>query len=104
MTKNKHGLHGKLVAIEGKSDDLAAILLRAAKIVGDLPGCLLYAVSKDEAEPNAVFVTEIWESPEAHGASLQLPEVRELITEAMPILAGMPSGGQTLQVLGGFGT
>ncbi len=103
MSDIKHGLHGKLLAIEGKREQLADILLRAAAQVGELPGCRLYAVSLDESEPNAVFITEIWDSKEAHGASLQLPGVRALIAEAMPLLDGAPSGGQQLQVLGGHG-
>lgn len=100
---HKYGLHGKLTAKEGKGDQLASILLEAAKLVGQAKGCHLYLISKDKEDPNAVWVTEVWNSKEDHGESLKLPEVRALIGQAMPILDGMPTGSQELEVLGGLG-
>ncbi|MEZ4684912.1 MAG: hypothetical protein R3B47_02270 [Bacteroidia bacterium] len=38
-------------------------------------------------------MTEVWDSKEDHANSLQLPGVRELIMQAMPILDSMPTGG-----------
>jgi len=32
-----------------------------------------------------------------------MPEVRQLIQQAMPLLDGMPTGGQELTILGGHG-
>lgn len=100
---NKYGLHGKLTATEGNADKLAAILLEASKLVSSAKGCHLYMVSRDESDPNAVWVTEAWDSREDHANSLQVPGVRELIGQAMPILNGMPQKGQELQILGGVG-
>lgn len=100
---NKYGLHGKLQATEGKADELANILIQAAHLVSEAKGCHLYVVSKDLKEENSVWVTEIWDSKEEHDASLQLAGVRELIGEAIPILAGKPEGGQELEILGGVG-
>ncbi|MEM0997849.1 MAG: antibiotic biosynthesis monooxygenase family protein [Bacteroidota bacterium] len=97
----KYGLHSSLQAQAGKGDALAAILLRAAELVKTAPGCYLYLVSREAATPDAVWVTEVWESKEAHDVSLSAPEVRALIGEAMPILESMPRGGQQLEVLGG---
>jgi quinol monooxygenase YgiN len=51
-----------------------------------MPGCRLYLVAVDETDPDAVWVTEVWESEDAHTASLQLDRVKEQITRAMPIL------------------
>ncbi len=100
---NKYALHGKLTAAPGKTDALAAILLRAADLVATASGCHLYVISKDPTDESAVWVTEIWDSKEDHDQSLQLPSVRELIGEAMPLLGGAPSKGQELEVLGGVG-
>ena len=100
---SKYGLHGKLTAKPGQSDQLAAVLLEAARLVSTAPGCQLYAVSKSEEDANSVWVTEIWDSKEAHDESLKAPEVRALIGEAMPLLDGPPAGGQVLEVLGGVG-
>jgi hypothetical protein len=41
----------------------------------------------------------LWESPEAHRASLQLDSVRAAIAEAMPLLSG-DMGGHQFNVLG----
>jgi len=98
-----HGLHGKLVAKEGKAKELAQILLDASALMKSAKGCHLYAVSIDNNNPNEVWVTEIWDSKEDHGNSLNAPGVRELIGKAMPMLAGSPQKGQELEILGGLG-
>jgi len=96
------GLYGKMTALEGKRDALAANLLRAAELMNAVPGCLLYAVSTSDAEPNAVVIVEIWKDAKAHGASLSMPGVRDLIKETMPLLAGEPEGSK-FTPLGGKG-
>ena len=42
-----------------------------------------------EDEPDTVFVAELWESAEAHRASLSLPSVQAAIAEARPLLSGV---------------
>lgn len=96
-------LHGKLTAKAGLAGQLSPILLEAADLVSTAPGCRLYVVSQDPNEATAVFVTEIWDSKQAHDASLGIPAVRELITKALPLLDGPPVKGQELDLLGGFG-
>ena len=99
----RYGLHGKLTASQGNRDKLAAILLEASKLVSTANGCQLYLVSTTPDDENAVWVTEAWDSKEDHDNSLNVAGVRELIAQAMPILAGMPQKGQELQILGGAG-
>lgn len=99
----KYGLHGKLRATQGNGPKLAEILLQAAELVGKAEGCHLYVVSKDKQEPDAVWVTEVWDTKEAHDDSLKDKEVLALIGQAMPILDGRPEPGQVLDVLGGLG-
>lgn len=99
----KYGLHGKLKASEGNGEQLAALLIEAAKLVSSAKGCHLYVVSKDELEKDAVWVTEIWDSKEDHDNSLKVDSVRELIAKAMPLLDVRPEKGQELEVLGGYG-
>jgi quinol monooxygenase YgiN len=43
-------------------------------------------VAVDDSDADGVWVTEVWESAEAHTASLQLDRVRDQIRRAMPIL------------------
>lgn len=78
-------LHGRLGARPGKRDDLVAILAEGDQ--GErLPGCRLYLVAVDETDADGVWVTEIWESEDAHAASLQLDRVKAQIARAMPII------------------
>ncbi len=96
-------LHGKITAKPGHGAELASILLRASALVANAQGCRLYLIGQDEEIPENIWVTEVWDSAEDHQASLQLPDVRALIGEAMPLLAGQPPGGQRLTCLGGHG-
>ena len=78
-------LHGRLGAKPGRRDELLAILAEAEQ--GEpMAGCRLYLVAVDETDADGVWVTEVWESEDAHAASLQLDRVKEQIARAMPIL------------------
>ena len=95
-----YGLIGKMLATPGNRDALAAVLLQG---IAGLPGCLSYIVAQDPANPDALWVTEVWTSQAEHQASLTLPSVRAAIAQARPIIAGFgerfettPLGGQGL--------
>jgi quinol monooxygenase YgiN len=78
-------LHGRLAALPGRRDDLLAILSEVGQ--GDpMPGCRLYLVAVDPTDADGVWVTEVWESEDAHQASLQLDVVREQVARARPLL------------------
>ena len=64
------GTIGRIKAVAGKRDALAAILASGS---GEMPGCINYVVAEDLADADALWVTEVWESKEAHQASLSLP-------------------------------
>lgn len=100
---NKYLLQGKLSAKAGHQNDLAAILLDASKLVSTAKGCKLYVIGTDQNEPNAVYITEIWDTKEDHDNSLKVEGVKELIMQAMPIIDGQPVKGQELEILGGSG-
>jgi quinol monooxygenase YgiN len=78
-------LHGRLGAKPGKRDELLAILTESEQ-TESMPGCRLYLVAVDETDQDGVWVTEVWDSEEAHSASLQLDHVKAKIARAMPIL------------------
>ncbi|RYD98258.1 MAG: antibiotic biosynthesis monooxygenase [Sphingobacteriales bacterium] len=96
-------LQGKLLAKAGAKDQLAAILLQAAALMAQATGCKLYAVATDTEDSDAVHITEIWASQSDHDASLNVAGVRELIQQAMPLLASPPQKGQEYHILGGWG-
>lgn len=94
------GMQGKMTAVPGKRDALVQQMLRAAELMRQVPGCLLYLVSTSTVEPDDIWITELWRDEAAHGASLSMPGVRDLIKETMPFLAGAPEGTRFMPVGG----
>lgn len=94
-----YGLIGKMLAQPGHRDQLIELLLAGTS---DMPGCLSYVVAADVTNPNAIWITEVWDSPASHGASLQLPAVQTAIAKARPLIAGFGERFET-QPAGGVG-
>ena len=94
-----HGLIGKMIAVDGQREALLAILLEG---IADMPGCLAYIVARDTKDPNALWISEVWDRKESHQASLSLPAVKAAIEKARPLLAGFGDYGVT-EPVGGVG-
>lgn len=94
-----YGLIGKMTAKPGQRDALIAVLLDG---VAGMPGCLSYIVAEDPANPDAIWITEVWDREESHKASLTLPSVQAAIAKGRPMIAGMEAGAVTKPV-GGHG-
>lgn len=94
-----YGLIGKIVAAAGTRDELARILLDATQA---MPGCLSYVVATDAADPNALWITEVWSDAESHRASLSLPSVQAAIAKGRAMIAGFEDRVETIP-LGGYG-
>ena len=69
--------------------------------------CELYVISRSADDLDVVRVTEVWTSREAHRASLEDEEIRRLIVQASPLIAGLgdrfelsPVGGKGLPLAG----
>ena len=95
-----YGLIGKMIALDGKRDELAAILIAGTQ---NMPGCKSYIVANDLVDANSLWITEVWDSKEKHTQSLALPSVIEAISKGKPLIAGFgerletsPQGGQGL--------
>ncbi|WP_309068964.1 putative quinol monooxygenase [Microbacterium sp.] len=89
---------GTLGTESGRRDELVAILTRRSDRLAEV-GCLLYEVGTSDDQPDTVFVMELWESADAHRASLALPEVQASIAAARPLLSG-EFGGFRFDVAG----
>ena len=98
-SKTMYGLIGKIDVVSGRRDALATILLES---VAGIPGCRSYVVANDAEDPDALWVTEVWESAEAHRASIGLPEVQEAMARGRPIIAGFEHRFETKPVAGTF--
>jgi quinol monooxygenase YgiN len=94
-----YGLIGKMTAVAGQRDALAAILIDGTAA---MPGCLSYVVAADATEPDALWVTEVWDSQASHKASLQLPGVQAAIAKGRPLIAGFGTRVEPAPI-GGFG-
>jgi quinol monooxygenase YgiN len=94
-----YGLIGKIISLPGKREELAQILIGG---VAGMPGCLSYVVAKDMETPNALWITEVWESQQKHSDSLELATVKDAISKGRPIIAGFGGRFET-QPLGGSG-
>ena len=97
--KTMYGLIGQMLAAPGKRDELLAILREGT---AEMPGCLSYVLATDPANPDAIWITEVWTDQQAHAASLKLPTVQAAIAKARPIIAGFPQRFETSPV-GGHG-
>ncbi len=93
------GLIGKMTAATGRRDELVSILIDGS---ADMPGCLSYVVAKDASEADAIWVSEVWDNQANHDASLALPQVKQAIAKARPLIAGFGERFTTVPV-GGHG-
>ena len=94
-----YGLIGRMTAAPGQRDALVGYLLEGTT---GMPGCLSYLVAVEPGDPDAIWITEVWETKDHHHASLQLPAVRATIAKAKPIIAGFGPSTE-VEVKGGVG-
>lgn len=85
----KFGMQAVITAQPDKANDLALLLLEAAKLLAADEKCECYSVQQSIADPEKIYISEVWENEQAHKASLTNPAIREVITKAMPFIASM---------------
>ncbi len=91
------GLIGKMRAQPGQRATLIAILSEGTDA---MPGCRHYIVMEDQAEPDAIWITEVWDTEASHKASLQLPAVQSAIAKGRPLIAGFDMSVKTTPISG----
>lgn len=96
----KYSLFGSFTAKSNRRDELANILLSAAKILEENDGCFHYLVSTAPSEPDKVYIFESWTNKQAHDKSLEPQEIQQLIQQAMLLIESMDKQLE-LQLLGG---
>jgi quinol monooxygenase YgiN len=94
-----YGLIGKMTTAPGQRDAVLRILLEGTT---QMPGCLSYIVATDPGDPQAIWITEVWDSEASHKASLSLPAVQAAIAKAKPSITGFGERFVTAPV-GGVG-
>ena len=81
----QYGLLGQMMAVPGKRAELLEILTEGT---GQMPGNIAYLIGEDSANPDAIWIVELWDSKDAHAASLKLPTVQVAMKKARPLIAG----------------
>jgi quinol monooxygenase YgiN len=96
-----YGIIGKMKVLPEQRDTLVSILIDG---ISGMPGCLSYIVAQDPTDPDAIWITEVWESKDSHQASLSLPSVQQAIALGRPMITGfgerfetIPIGGQGIK-------
>ncbi|MCP3773036.1 antibiotic biosynthesis monooxygenase [Paenibacillus sp. MZ04-78.2] len=97
---SKYAMFGKLTAHPGKREELAKMMLEADTL-NDMKGCIYYILHEAEEDPDVLWITELWESREAHAASLKNEKVRELIGRCQHLIEEV--GGVKVRPIGGKG-
>jgi quinol monooxygenase YgiN len=93
-----------MTAHQGRGDELAAILLRVAAGLHGFPGCEVYLISQDAADPDKVHVTEVWRDEASAQAALAAPPSTNGPAPADVLaLLSSPPHRTDLTVLGGVG-
>lgn len=85
-----YGLFGKMRAQEGQREALIGHLMDGLTALRNLEGCYIYVISRDNVDPEGIWVTEVWRSQADHQASLKDEAIRTVISKARPLIADMP--------------
>ncbi len=78
--------YGKAVAHQGQGGALAEHLLTAAEGLASDPGCVLYLINREKADPDILWVTEVWRSQADLDASLARIAGSEQVAAAMALV------------------
>ena len=90
-----YGLISQIEAKPGQGSELASILLAGSK---NMPGNAAYLVAIDQTNRDLIWVTEIWDSPEHHKASLALDAVKAAIEKGRPLIQDFRARNEVLPV------
>lgn len=94
------GLILKIKTHPGQREALIEYLRQSAAILRGVDACYLYVYSRDAVDPDTVWVTEYWQSQADHRAAHAQEALKTLITDARPLLAGVPEGFEVVPVGG----
>ncbi|SIN86397.1 Quinol monooxygenase YgiN [Parasphingorhabdus marina DSM 22363] len=93
-----YGIIGQMKVAAGQRETLIAILAEGTR---NMPGNISYTISKDQSDENALWITEYWESKDAHAASLQLESVQAAIGKGRALIEGFGHRFEVTPVAGG---
>ena len=93
-----YGLIGSFKCVAGKRSEVARLMLADTGIPA---GCLSFVVAEDPVDADLLWMTEVWVDAAAHKASLEIPRVKAVIAQAMPLIVSFGMHQET-RPLGGI--
>ena len=78
--------YGKATARAGQGAELARILVAAADVMSDDPGCELYLVNRQAGDEDVIWVTELWRSQADLDSSLERIRGNANVAAAMALV------------------
>ena len=87
---SKVAVLAKLVAQEGKRDELIAVLAAQVELVKDEEGTLVYALHAETSDEVSVWFYEIYANAEALASHGGTDAMKALGPKIAPLLAGRP--------------
>jgi quinol monooxygenase YgiN len=97
---SKYGMYVKFITHDRKREKLAHTFLQVAQMMNTVTGCELYVINQSVEDENAIWVTEVWSSKEAHQASLSMEGNKDYIMASLSLIKQVE---KELQPLGGHG-
>lgn len=91
------GMIARLTIASGKRDEAIGLLAESTRA---MPGCFSYVIAEDAADPDVLWVTEVWESRASHDASFSLRAVQEALPKIRPLVAHFEKVAETDPVTG----
>lgn len=83
----RYGRTGTMRVRPGHRDEVVAALTSGLDSLREV-GCHVYLVGTSDDDTDLIWIHEVWDSREAHQASLRLPETKAAIAAVMPLLTG----------------
>lgn len=94
-----YGVIAHLNAQPGKRD----AMIEGLKGMIGMKGAINFVIAKDGKNPDGVWITEIWESKEAHDVALGTDQFKAAIAKAGPLMAGAPDQNNETWPVAGVG-
>jgi len=82
-----YGYIGSMKTQPGRRDAVLAILVSGLDRLKEM-GCFEYTVGAALDDQVTIWTSEVWIDKAHHDAALLLPEVKEAIAQAIPMLSG----------------
>jgi quinol monooxygenase YgiN len=89
---NMFSVYGRMTALPGRRDELAALLVEGLRAGGADSGLLSYTVNTDFGDPDTVWLTQLWIDKDAHDATTRSEPVAAVSRRVPPLLAQQPEG------------